>query len=331
MTNQFLRRIEDHLWPHGFKRDIWMIVDAAGNPSTFSMLQERHLEHYCLYNGVLPLALQVVAPYLVQLDYNDAETRRFLQHAFGFGVLVKCSAHPNALRRHLRTFLRVREPGGGRLVFRYYDPRVLRIYLPTCTVEELRLFFGPIERFWIVDDLLGLLDYSIDQDQLIESRLVLGGTESILRRTIEPPIELLLQDPPGGTENQRPLAIRRSQLAAMQPLAEVALEARIKSHLNTYCAVSHLTPTNLDLRVKYAIGRARDYQLRTECAITTFVSLMFTIGPNFDDEISIRSIFLENSLPEPARLQNLILNVSPETWSVAETKCRVELWPYVDQ
>jgi hypothetical protein len=34
------------------------------------------------------------------------------------------------------------------MVFRYYDPRVLRVYLPTCVTAELRTVFGPIECFW---------------------------------------------------------------------------------------------------------------------------------------------------------------------------------------
>jgi hypothetical protein len=35
------------------------------------------------------------------------------------------------------------------MVFRYYDPRVLRVYLPTCVTVELRTVFGPIECFWM--------------------------------------------------------------------------------------------------------------------------------------------------------------------------------------
>jgi len=51
------------------------------------------------------------------------------------------------LRHHLRTFLRVRAPDGRVLYFRYYDPRVLRVYLPTCNATELKQVFGPIRRF----------------------------------------------------------------------------------------------------------------------------------------------------------------------------------------
>jgi hypothetical protein len=46
----------------------------------------------------------------------------------------------------------VRDPSGNRLVFRYYDPRVLRVYLPTCYIGELGTVFGPINRFWTESD-----------------------------------------------------------------------------------------------------------------------------------------------------------------------------------
>jgi hypothetical protein len=36
---------------------------------------------------------------------------------------------------------------GSYLYFRYYDPRVLRVYLPTCNESELGAVFGPIEFF----------------------------------------------------------------------------------------------------------------------------------------------------------------------------------------
>jgi len=48
---------------------------------------------------------------------------------------------------HLRRFLTVRTEKGKKLLFRFYDPRVLRLYLPTCTSTELNTFFGPVERF----------------------------------------------------------------------------------------------------------------------------------------------------------------------------------------
>ena len=35
---------------------------------------------------------------------------------------------------------------------RFYDPRVLRVFLPTNDVEQANQFFGPIRRFLCEDD-----------------------------------------------------------------------------------------------------------------------------------------------------------------------------------
>ncbi|MCK7510897.1 MAG: DUF4123 domain-containing protein [Desulfobacterales bacterium] len=58
----------------------------------------------------------------------------------------------NPLRTHFRRFLMVHDSDGKPLYFRYYDPRVLRVYLPTCTSQELKTVFGPVESFLVEDE-----------------------------------------------------------------------------------------------------------------------------------------------------------------------------------
>jgi Domain of unknown function (DUF4123) len=178
MTSDRLNRMVECLWPHGERRDIWMIVDFARDPRIFSILLECRLQYSCLYSGPLPPALEMAAPYLVQLEYDDRKTRRFIQHAWGnsWGVLLRCDASLEKLRRHLREFLVVRDPAGKRMLFRYYDPRVLRIYLPTCLREEMRTIFGPIERFWMEDETAeSLLEFEFDQNKLISRTMALAA------------------------------------------------------------------------------------------------------------------------------------------------------------
>ncbi|SRR6266852_647488 len=150
MPDQWLARIEQILWADGPSRDIWMIIDGARTVDVFRMLLECHLDYTCLYGGPLNPDLEIAAPYLVQLDHDYRDTRRLIRRAWGnsWGVFLKSGSPIERLRRHLREFLVVRDTNGKRLVFRYYDPRVLRVYLPTCLGGELRTLFGPIECFW---------------------------------------------------------------------------------------------------------------------------------------------------------------------------------------
>lgn len=153
MAFPYLASIEEMLWPRGFTRDVWMIVDAARDPRIYPMLVASYMEYSCLYSGTLAPAVERAAPFLVQLEFENSYTRRLLERAWGnsWGIILKCDSSLSTLRRHLRQFLMVRDPRGQQLLFRYYDPRVLRVYLPTCNREELRQVFGPVECFYVED------------------------------------------------------------------------------------------------------------------------------------------------------------------------------------
>jgi hypothetical protein len=64
-----------------------------------------------------------------------------------WGVFVSTSADLRALRDHFREFHKVELPDQRTVIFRYYDPRVLRIFLPVCNQSELAVFFGPVQNF----------------------------------------------------------------------------------------------------------------------------------------------------------------------------------------
>ena len=61
------------------------------------------------------------------------------------------------VRKHFRQFLMAKLPDGKQVYFRFYDPRVLRLYLPTCTPEEINQFFGPVKYYLTEDEKPGTL------------------------------------------------------------------------------------------------------------------------------------------------------------------------------
>ena len=284
MTNQFLNWMEENLWPRGEKRDIWMILDAARDRMIFRMLLECGLEYSCLYSGPLPPALEIAAPYLVQLEYQDRYTRRFLENAWGnsWGVLLKCDAGLNKLRRHLRQFLVVRDPRGSRLVFRYYDPRVLRVYLPTCNTEELRTVFGPIQCFWTESKTAdNMLEFRFSQGKLVQRVLsaAAGSSErgwAPERQRDESPSDL--QSRPGM------LALRAPQMAAFS-LAEVQkfedwMITHIRQFFSKQCAA--LKEPELRDLIQYGIKRAASHGIVSERDVCKFIDLIIVFGRDFD-------------------------------------------------
>jgi hypothetical protein len=181
LTNSGLSRIEERLWPAGASLDVWMVADGARDRRVVWALRDSHLRHSCLYSGPLAPELEFTAPYLVRFDHQDAGTRSFLSQAWGnnWGVFLKADESMERLRRHLREFLIVRDSHGSRLVFRYYDPRVLKVYLPTCTADELRTVFGPIERFWMEDeDPRAGLEFRLDEMRLLRQTFPVGEADT---------------------------------------------------------------------------------------------------------------------------------------------------------
>jgi len=51
--------------------------------------------------------------------------------------------------KHFRHFLMVKLADGRDAYFRFYDPRVLRAYLPSCNPAEAARFFGPVRCYLV--------------------------------------------------------------------------------------------------------------------------------------------------------------------------------------
>jgi hypothetical protein len=94
-----------------------------------------------------------VAPYLVPIDpasgYLDNWARRWGESA---GILLTTKTDEATLYAHLRKMFVVEDEEKQEYFFRYYDPRVLRAFLPTCSATQLEEFFGPIAEFTVEDD-----------------------------------------------------------------------------------------------------------------------------------------------------------------------------------
>jgi pSer/pThr/pTyr-binding forkhead associated (FHA) protein len=133
---------------------LYAILDAARDPMIYQLMQGCEEEHQSLYEGTKGEELALVAPYLVRLPSGSPFLETLIEKGWGksWGVYLTSLAPFAELRKHLRKFLTVQKETGGTLYFRYYDPRVLRIFLPTCNEEEWSQFFGPIARYLMEQD-----------------------------------------------------------------------------------------------------------------------------------------------------------------------------------
>lgn len=174
MSGMDARQLADYLWPQGDSLSgpqVHLLVDGARDPELVSMIRFGKLEYNCLFSGRLTPRLQAAAPYLVHLAAASPLTRELLSRVWGNsgGILTVARADVTLQqqRLHFKKFLRVQDEDGRVLQFRFYDPRVLRIYLPSCTPEECQRFFGPVSRIVMESAAGGApLDYSLQYGML---------------------------------------------------------------------------------------------------------------------------------------------------------------------
>ncbi len=128
---------------------LFALIDAARAPELLGLLRVHSEVYYSLYDGPAGEKLDEVAPYLVQLHAKSPLTQALAAEQWGnsWGCFVWALADFKALRRHFRRFLMVEDSRGKEMYFRFYDPRVLRVFLPTCTPQEAVEFFGPVKHF----------------------------------------------------------------------------------------------------------------------------------------------------------------------------------------
>jgi hypothetical protein len=152
---QLVDRIRTLLWrpdrPGGSR--IYILVDGARDEKIYGAVLETYDNKACLYSGALAPDLEMTAPHLVEVEPDSRFAARVLTEGWGesWGLFLDCDVGLANLRRHLRQFLVVYDERKARLIFRYYDPRVLRVFLPTCTPGQLAQFLGPVRR-WVMED-----------------------------------------------------------------------------------------------------------------------------------------------------------------------------------
>ena len=141
------KALATHLFHEEDELHRYAVLDGASVPDLLDQLYgEEPPEFLCLYRGELQPDMAEVAPYLVQLKAGTPFSEWLLQHCWGnhWGIFVTSHDDIDTVRRHFRNFLMVRNPEGQQVYFRFYDPRVLRIFLPTCNAEQAKTMFGPL-------------------------------------------------------------------------------------------------------------------------------------------------------------------------------------------
>ncbi len=151
---------------------LYCVLDGAAVPDLPKKLYEYNVPNFCLIPGKLPDDVIHVAPYVVGLLPNSEFSSWVFEENFGKnrGIFSHCRHSLTEMRRHFRALMFVHDEHGQPLIFRFYDPRVIRTFLPTCEADELQLFFGKVDSYFVEsEDTESILRYSFENGKLLET------------------------------------------------------------------------------------------------------------------------------------------------------------------
>lgn len=130
---------------------LYALIDTARDRRIMPFLEDSGCEYQILYGKELASTMDGRGPYLIPLHQDSSFLERLITAGWGnsWGIYLAGPTELQAIRRHLRRLFSVKLGDGRQALFRFYDPRVLRDYLPSCTNDELSQFFGPIGAIYL--------------------------------------------------------------------------------------------------------------------------------------------------------------------------------------
>lgn len=127
---------------------VYVILDACDAPTVPEKARSLGAERAgSLYNGSSQEDYWAIAPYLCKAD---SWLLKWIQESLWtepWGIIAISKADMASVRAHFRKFLVVQSPEGEHWYFRFYDPRVLPVFLESSNEAELREFFGPVQAY----------------------------------------------------------------------------------------------------------------------------------------------------------------------------------------
>ncbi len=135
---------------------VYAVVDAARDLHLARAgFEQFDLDRFSLFPGNTSRQMATIAPFVVPVPFeakypfrNSGYLEMWAERlGNSSGVLLTASADLREVWEHLRELFLAADDQGHEFYFRFYDPRVLRSFLPSLSAAEAKQFFGPV-RCW---------------------------------------------------------------------------------------------------------------------------------------------------------------------------------------
>ena len=176
--------VSDLLWETAEKENcnLFGIIDSAKNDEAFRFMIEGGVSYKSLFDGTMDVQSYGVSGFLVECRNDSPLFQWMTGKAWGDNccIFFTSKASFDELFIHFQKFNRVYLEGDDVVLFRYYDPRVFRNYLPTCNGKEIDLFFGEIKSFFAERKNPGSINIFGKKDEIGGSSLSVSSRKIII-------------------------------------------------------------------------------------------------------------------------------------------------------
>ena len=195
-------------------------------------------------------------PCLVRTVPDGPLMQHFETHWRGrAGLLLASNAELDDLLDHLRSLVHARVDGEQVVLFRYYDPRILPLWLESLMTEERDLYLGPVQQIY--------LPTAEGQDLLIQR----GDQPAELKRYTDEPW----------------LRLNAEQLDTLSGAKQTLFEERLLEHLLSHFPddLAHLDDAQRRQLVRRARDSAAQHGYSSADEVARWSSLLLICGSDF--------------------------------------------------
>lgn len=273
------------------------LLDAGRVPGLVERLETGASPYLCLFQGDAAETLADTAPWLVALRPGDPLLRRFLDDRAldwalwdkGAGILLRTNLPLEALRRHLRRFLRI-ELEDGVFFFRFWQPDMARTYFAGLGPARLSRWMFPREG--------GRIDALLIPDPEAGA-LIVASSPAAPHDTADPG-----RDPRRGA-----LSLSRDELALLHQARQQQDLARMTALMAATFPerAGSLAPHTLDRALRRSVARAAEFGIRQSDHAFRLAAWDLHADGAFereDPEGELRAI-LEAGFPETDKMRRL--------------------------
>lgn len=304
-TGHYYEGLAKQLWQENAQGEspiVYAIFDGARDKRISEKVKQGELKYSCLYEGRLSYKMSQAAPYMVRLEKNHPETYQWIEQAWGNSWGIYMVTYPPAtllsVRHNCRKVAVVRGPDGKPLVFRYYDPRVLRTYLPTCDDVEADKIFGPITEFVVEGD---------NAEQIHRFRRTTEGVQDINRGENSAELKPVIVESFFKKESSRsPLVLRREQMAEFGKKQLPKYIDQAESYITReFPEFAQQKKGLLREWIRLCYEQAKSYGMMTTRDHIKYINYICIFGEDFVDEYAFAEEILNSNETAKSKLADL--------------------------